>query len=97
MQQRVYALYRCSKKVASIASPPCILLTWSSKIAVFNGILFLASIAAWFWIMIHNYRLRRANIADALHLPLKGCPAINGAIEWALWIPGETRYFSSKN
>jgi len=47
--------------------------------------------------MIHNYRLRRANIADALHLPLKGCPAINGAIEWALWIPGETRYFSSKN
>jgi len=26
-------------------------------------------------------------IALATHLPLPGCPTINGGTEWALWIP----------
>jgi len=70
MQQRIYALYSCSKKVAAV-----------------NATLFVFSIAAWFYIMIHNVLLRGDNIAQAVHLPLKGCPTINGGIEWALWIP----------
>ncbi|EDR08587.1 uncharacterized protein LACBIDRAFT_296897 [Laccaria bicolor S238N-H82] len=70
MQVRIYALYRCSK-----------------KIALFNGILFLGSIGSFLWIMVHNFLRRRALIAGAMHLPLPGCPSINGGIQWAQWVP----------
>ncbi|TFK42186.1 hypothetical protein BDQ12DRAFT_598906 [Crucibulum laeve] len=70
MQMRIYALYKCSKKVAMI-----------------NFILFLASIGGFSWILIHNALRRHAVIADAIHLPLPGCPSIHTGIEWAQWVP----------
>ncbi|THU90879.1 hypothetical protein K435DRAFT_968436 [Dendrothele bispora CBS 962.96] len=70
MQLRVYALFKCSKRVA-----------------VFNGILFLGSIAGFLWILYHNTQRRGAIIADAIHLPLPGCPSIHTGIEWAQWVP----------
>ncbi|THU90878.1 hypothetical protein K435DRAFT_781003 [Dendrothele bispora CBS 962.96] len=70
MQLRVYALFKCSKRVA-----------------VLNGVLFLGSIAGFLWILIHNAQRRRAVIADAIHLPLPGCPSIHSGIEWAQWVP----------
>ncbi|KAK7448435.1 hypothetical protein VKT23_013698 [Stygiomarasmius scandens] len=70
MQLRVYALYKCSKRVA-----------------IFNAVLFLGSIAGFLWILIHNAQRRRAVIADAIHLPLPGCPSIHSGIEWAQWVP----------
>ncbi|PBK85704.1 hypothetical protein ARMGADRAFT_1087263 [Armillaria gallica] len=70
MQLRVYALFKCSKKVA-----------------VINGLLFSSSIAAFLWILIHNVERQGAVIADAVQLPLAGCPSIHPGIEWAQWIP----------
>ncbi|KAG6831564.1 hypothetical protein H0H92_009483 [Tricholoma furcatifolium] len=70
MMLRVYALYRCSRRVAYI-----------------NGILFLGSIAGFLWVLIHNAQRRRAVIADAIHLPLPGCPSIHTGVEWLQWIP----------
>ncbi|KAK1217205.1 hypothetical protein PQX77_020158 [Marasmius sp. AFHP31] len=70
MQLRVYALYKCSK-----------------RIAIINGLLFLGSIAGFLYVLIYNAQRRRAVIADAVHLPLPGCPSIHSGIEWAQWIP----------
>ncbi|KAK0237221.1 hypothetical protein EDD85DRAFT_908007 [Armillaria nabsnona] len=70
MQLRVYALFKCSKRVA-----------------VINGFLFASSIAAFLWILIHNVERQGAVIADAVQLPLAGCPSIHPGIEWAQWIP----------
>ncbi|KAK0477033.1 hypothetical protein IW261DRAFT_1338928 [Armillaria novae-zelandiae] len=70
MQLRVYALFKCSKKVA-----------------VINGFLFASSIAAFLWILIHNVGIQGAVIADAVRLPLAGCPSIHSGIEWAQWVP----------
>ncbi|KAK0457031.1 uncharacterized protein EV420DRAFT_1551036 [Desarmillaria tabescens] len=70
MQLRVYALFKCSKKVA-----------------VINGLLFAGSIAGFLWILVHNAVRRRAVIADAIHLPLPGCPVVHSGIEWAQWVP----------
>ncbi|KAF8182051.1 hypothetical protein BJ912DRAFT_978910 [Pholiota molesta] len=70
MQMRIYALYKCSRKVAFI-----------------NFVLFLGSIAAFFWILIFNGIRRRSVIAEAIHYPLPGCPSIHSGIEWIQWIP----------
>jgi len=70
MQMRIYALYRCSRRVALI-----------------NFGLFLISIAGFLWVLAHNAERRRAVIAEAIHLPLPGCPSIHSGIEWAQWIP----------
>lgn len=70
MQMRIYALYKCSRKVA-----------------VINATLFLISIAGFLWVLVHNAERRRAVIANAIHLPLPGCPSIHSGIEWAQWIP----------
>ncbi|KAK0457033.1 uncharacterized protein EV420DRAFT_1271979 [Desarmillaria tabescens] len=70
MQLRVYALFKCSKKVA-----------------VINGFLFAGSIAGFLWISVHNAARRKALIADAIHLPLPGCPVVHSGIEWAQWVP----------
>ncbi|KAF8882851.1 hypothetical protein BD779DRAFT_1541826 [Infundibulicybe gibba] len=70
MQLRVYALFKCSHRVAFI-----------------NATLFLASIAGFLWILIHNAERRRSVIANAVHLPLPGCPSIHSGIEWAQWVP----------
>lgn len=63
------------------------------KVAIFNGILFLGSIAGFLWILVHNAERKRASIADAVHLPLPGCPSIHTGIEWAQWVPGEFEGF----
>ncbi|TFK75077.1 hypothetical protein BDN72DRAFT_556687 [Pluteus cervinus] len=71
MQLRVYALFKCSKRVA-----------------IFNLVLFSASIGAFCWIVVYNTRLRSSLIASAVRMPLPGCPTINGGnMAWALWIP----------
>lgn len=59
----------------------------SKKVALINGILFILSIAAFLCIMVINAIQRKTLIAHAVHLPLPGCPAINGNTQWALWIP----------
>ena len=56
-----------------------------------NLALFLISIAGFLWVLIHNAERRRAVIANAIHLPLPGCPSIHSGIEWAQWIPGMYR------
>ncbi|PPQ76529.1 hypothetical protein CVT26_013364 [Gymnopilus dilepis] len=65
-----------------------ILYNRSKRVALINGVLFFISIAGFFTIMIINAVARRTMIANAVHLPLPGCPAINGHSQWALWIPG---------
>ena len=60
----------------------------SKTIAAVNGVMFLASIGTFLWILIHNAMGRSAVIADAIHLPLPGCPSIHTGIEWAQWVPG---------
>ncbi|KAF9259276.1 hypothetical protein L218DRAFT_1059366 [Marasmius fiardii PR-910] len=64
-----------------------VLYRCSKRVAVFNLFLFLASIAGFLWILIHNAQRRRAVIADAIKLPLPGCPSIHSGIEWAQWVP----------
>ncbi|KAF5381589.1 hypothetical protein D9615_005415 [Tricholomella constricta] len=59
----------------------------SRRVALFNGTLFLASIAAFLWILIHNAQKRGAVIAEAIHLPLPGCPSIHSGVEWLQWVP----------
>ncbi|KAK0440095.1 hypothetical protein EV421DRAFT_1817389 [Armillaria borealis] len=63
------------------------LFTCSKKVAVINGFLFASSIAAFLWILIHNVGRQGAIIADAIRLPLPGCPSIHSGIEWAQWVP----------
>lgn len=58
-----------------------------------NFILFLASVGVYLWILIHNALRRRAVIADAIKLPLPGCPSIHTGIEWAQWVPGKIYKF----
>jgi len=64
-----------------------VLYNRSKRVALFNGILFIISIAAFLCIMVINAIERRALILKAVHLPLPGCPVINGNTQWALWIP----------
>ncbi|KAG6916995.1 hypothetical protein DXG01_004340 [Tephrocybe rancida] len=90
MMLRVYALYGCSKRVSSMAalSLGCTVgAHMISKVAFFNGVLFLGSVAAFLWVLIHNAQRRRAVIADAIHLPLPGCPSIHSGVEWLQWVP----------
>ncbi|KAF9524805.1 hypothetical protein CPB83DRAFT_596388 [Crepidotus variabilis] len=58
----------------------------SRKIAGVNLLVFLGSIAAFLWILVMNAKRRRQMIVFAAHLPLPGCPVVNGGTEWALWI-----------
>ncbi|KAF9033574.1 hypothetical protein BJ165DRAFT_1534522 [Panaeolus papilionaceus] len=59
----------------------------SKKIAIFNALCFLLSIAAFMIILIINAIRRPALIAKAIGLPLPGCPVVNGLVQWAQWIP----------
>ncbi|KAJ3984371.1 hypothetical protein F5890DRAFT_1411773 [Lentinula detonsa] len=59
----------------------------SRKIAFFNCVLFLGSIAGYMFVLVHNAQRRRAVIASAIALPLPGCPSIHTGIEWAQWVP----------
>ncbi|KAG7094295.1 hypothetical protein E1B28_007896 [Marasmius oreades] len=64
-----------------------VLYNCSKRIAIINFFLFLASLAGFLVILIHNAQRRRAVIADAVQLPLPGCPSIHTGIEWAQWVP----------
>ncbi|KAF7318550.1 UBA-e1-C domain-containing protein [Mycena chlorophos] len=59
----------------------------SKRVAAINLALFLISIAAFLWILVYNHAHRAAVIADAIHLPLPGCPTVHSGIEWAQWVP----------
>nr|GAT47985.1 predicted protein [Mycena chlorophos] len=59
----------------------------SKRIALTNFLFFLASIAAFMWILIVNHSHRAAVIADVIRLPLPGCPDVHSGIEWAQWVP----------
>ncbi|KAH0578984.1 hypothetical protein H2248_003160 [Termitomyces sp. 'cryptogamus'] len=59
----------------------------SKRVAIFNTLLFLGSIAGFLWVLIHNAQRRRAVIADSIHLPLPGCPSIHSGVEWLQWVP----------
>jgi len=59
----------------------------SRKVAIFNAVVFIISIGLFIWLMVLNALRRAAMIAPAIHLPLPGCPTINGGLQWALWIP----------
>ncbi|KAK0494337.1 hypothetical protein EDD18DRAFT_1288692 [Armillaria luteobubalina] len=59
----------------------------SKTVAVINGFLFTSSIAVFLWILIYNVGKQGALIADAVRLPLAGCPSIHSGIEWAQWVP----------
>ncbi|KAF9027401.1 hypothetical protein BDZ89DRAFT_1039492 [Hymenopellis radicata] len=65
----------------------CALYKCSKKIALINALLFAGSIAGFFYILIFNAQRRHAVIADAIHLPLPGCPSIHSGIEWVQWVP----------
>ncbi|KAI4524907.1 hypothetical protein K525DRAFT_360688 [Schizophyllum commune Loenen D] len=59
----------------------------SAKVAYVNILLFLISIAGFFYVLITNVLLREDAIKHVLDLPLMGCPAIQTATEWAQWLP----------
>ncbi|KAK0457055.1 uncharacterized protein EV420DRAFT_537705 [Desarmillaria tabescens] len=59
----------------------------SKKVAAIHGFLFASSIAAFLWILIHNVVRQGGLIADAVRLPLPGCPSVHTGIEWAQWVP----------
>lgn len=105
MQLRVYALYKCSRRVRSLVfnlsssafsiSPSELFYTTCDiQVAIFNTVLFLGSITGFLWILVHNAERRRAVIANAIHLPLPGCPSIHTGIEWAQWVPGQFHSYS---
>ncbi|KAF7329613.1 UBA-e1-C domain-containing protein [Mycena kentingensis (nom. inval.)] len=59
----------------------------SKRIAAITTVLFLGSIAGFFYILVFNYHRRSAVIASAIHLPLPGCPTVHSGIEWTQWVP----------
>ncbi|KAL1659025.1 hypothetical protein GGF50DRAFT_92231 [Schizophyllum commune] len=59
----------------------------SAKVAYINILLFLISIAGFFYVLVTNVLLREDAIRHVLDLPLMGCPAIQTATEWAQWLP----------
>jgi hypothetical protein len=58
-----------------------------SQVAAVNAVLFLASIAGFMVILIHNAIGRAAVIKTAKALPIPGCPVVHTGIEWAQWVP----------
>lgn len=58
------------------------------QVALLNGVMFFVSTIAFLVMTIINALRRKKAISSFVGLPLKGCPVINGGIEWALWIPG---------
>ncbi|KIY68951.1 hypothetical protein CYLTODRAFT_443018 [Cylindrobasidium torrendii FP15055 ss-10] len=76
LQVRIYALYGCSRKVATI-----------------NAILFAASVGVFIWILVVNAKARHTLIAEAVQLPLPGCPSISPPLSWVQWIPATAYEF----
>ncbi len=81
----------CLEQTKRYLLRPCIFdESWVSmfQVAVVNVVLFLGSVAGWVYILVHNVTRTEAVIADAVHLPLPGCPTIHVSTEWAQWVPG---------
>lgn len=95
MQLRVYAIYKCSKRVrhtSSLLLPSMMMICRLCQVVIFNFVLFLGSIAGFMYVLVYNAERRRAVIAQAVTLPLPGCPSIHSGIEWAQWVPGKCLY-----
>ncbi len=89
MQLRVYALFDRNKKVRiNFSSAESHGARFELQVALFNGILFGASVVTFICVMIINTRNRGKLISEAMYLPLPGCPTINGGSQWAQWLPG---------
>jgi hypothetical protein len=98
MQLRIYALFRCSKRVSLpfINNIERCSLTIVRKIAFINAMLFLVSIGGFLWILIHNAVGRADVIKSAKTLPIPGCPVVHTGIEWAQWVPGTSSSLSAR-
>jgi len=59
----------------------------SKKVAIFNGVLFIASMAGFLWLLIINAGRRGGAIRDIKMLDIPGCPSIHTDIEFLQWIP----------
>lgn len=59
----------------------------SRKVALFNFVLFLASIAGFLLVVIRDFESHHASITDAYYLPLPNCPSVRRDMEWAQWVP----------
>jgi len=59
----------------------------SKKIALFNGIFFLISIAMFLWMLSVRAYQRNKALAPFVDLPLIGCPVVHGTGQWGLWFP----------
>ncbi|VDC02927.1 unnamed protein product [Peniophora sp. CBMAI 1063] len=59
----------------------------SKRIAMFNAILFIASIVAFCVILAHNVGELSAKISFAKALPIPSCPIVHVQLEWAQWVP----------
>ncbi|THH29968.1 hypothetical protein EUX98_g4208 [Antrodiella citrinella] len=59
----------------------------STKVAVFNGILFMASMAGFLWLLIINAKRCAVAIRDVEMLLIPGCPDIHTDIEFLQWVP----------
>ena len=69
--------------------------TFYIQIAIFNGVLFGMSIVTFIFFLVFNATKRASLISRFVHMPLPGCPAINGALQWAQWLPGMTLFSHS--
>jgi len=59
----------------------------SKKVALFNGICFLISIALFLWMLVLHASQRNKVIAPFVELPLIGCPAVNDPGQRGMWVP----------
>jgi len=62
-------------------------------VAIFNGILFLISIALFLWMLAVHASQRNKVIAPFVELPLIGCPAVNDPGQRAIWVPATVYEF----
>jgi len=65
----------------------------SKKVALFNGILFLISIALFLWMLVVNSYSRNKAITPFTKLPLIGCPVVKGGGQWVIWVPATVYEF----
>jgi len=64
-----------------------VLFNRSKKVALFNGICFLISIAMFLWMLAVRASQRNKALALFVELPLIGCPVVHGTGQWGLWFP----------
>jgi len=64
-----------------------VLFKRSKKVAIANGILFVASMFLFIYIMVVNAIIRNKAVPNTAILGEIGCPSQIGGSDWALWVP----------